>query len=161
MDPKIGKIYGNRVRIRVCGICRDDCGSLLMVNHKMLTNGNFWAPPGGGVEFGNSAEETLVKEFQEETGLKAKIGPLLFICEFIKDPLHAIELFFEVTKEGGQLITGTDPEMGINDQIIENVRFLTFDEITRIPPEEKHGIFNRIMALDDLRKIPAYVKLTN
>ena len=128
MDPEIIKTYGNRLRIRVCGICQDG-ESLLMVKHKMHANGNFWAPPGGGVEFGQTASESLIREFKEETGLLIRTGNLRFICELVKPPLHAIELFFEVYKNGGELLKGFDPEMSPEDQIIEDVRFMTFTEI--------------------------------
>lgn|SRR5690606_18301631 len=159
MDPEIGKFYGNRVRTRVCGICKDTEGAILMVNHKMLANGPFWAPPGGGIEFGTDARETLVREFREETGLQVKTGKFLFACEFIKAPLHAVELFFEVIAEGGRLTKGFDPEMEFGKQIIEEVRFLSLDEIMRLAPGEKHGIFNLVKSSDDFSRISGYIKL--
>jgi 8-oxo-dGTP diphosphatase len=83
MEKAIAKVYGNKVRVRACGIVIRD-NSLLMVNHLGLTKGNFWCPPGGGVEFGQSVEDTLIKEFLEETGLNIRCGQFLFGCEYIK-----------------------------------------------------------------------------
>jgi 8-oxo-dGTP diphosphatase len=117
VSPEIAEIYGNKVRIRVCGLCWQD-DSLLLVMHRM-TSGNFWGPPGGGVEFGELLENALKREILEETGLQVDIGKFLFGCEFIKHPLHAVELFFEVKKTGGMLKKGDDPEF----QIIEKVQF--------------------------------------
>src|SRR6478735_2451882 len=95
-NPNVSEItqkYGNRVRLRACGLCWRG-NALLMVNHKFLTSGDFWAPPGGGVEFGQPSQEALAREFKEETNVTIAAGSLLFTCEFIKPPLHAVELFF-------------------------------------------------------------------
>src|SRR5687767_8644102 len=100
MDAELAKIYGNKVRVRACGICwKDD--RLLLVNHKGITSSDFWAPPGGGVDFEESIETTLKKEFEEETGLIIKPGDFLFGCELIQKPIHAVELFFETQITGG------------------------------------------------------------
>ena len=44
-----------------------------------------WGLPGGAMEFGESAQETCVREFLEETGLKVKVKSLLGIStDFIQ-----------------------------------------------------------------------------
>jgi 8-oxo-dGTP diphosphatase len=138
MDPAIAKIYGNRVRVRVCGLCYDG-DTLLLVNHQSLGKADFWAPPGGGVDFGLSIAETLKKEFLEETNLAIEVGPFAFGCEFIDPPLHAIELFFHVSHTSGKLQKGYDPEL----QIIKEVAFLTPQQILALPAEHLHGIFTK------------------
>ena len=136
MDSEFSKIYGSRLRIRVCGLCWDG-DRLLLVNHKTLSNANFWAPPGGGIEFGESLEVALKREFREETGLEIDGLRFAFGTEFIRDPLHAIELFFSVKRTGGDLIRGYDPEL----QIIQDVKFISEAERGKISPDELHGIF--------------------
>ena len=76
MSPEIAEIYGNRVRIRVCGLCWQD-DSLLLIKHGMGPGG-FWAPPGGGVELNEPLEVTLRREFLEETGLDVIPGKFIF-----------------------------------------------------------------------------------
>jgi 8-oxo-dGTP diphosphatase len=114
-----------------------------MINHQGITGGDFWAPPGGGLEYGESLETCLKREFLEETGINVEIMNFLFVCELVKKPLHAIELFFLVASGGGDLIRGYDPEMQ-DKQIINEVKFMTWGEINRLTPVSRHGIFNLV-----------------
>jgi 8-oxo-dGTP diphosphatase len=154
MEAKITQVYGNKVRVRACGLCWRE-SALLMVNHKGLTAGDFWAPPGGGVEFGDGIEDTIVKEFKEETGLIVEPGAFVFGCEFIQNPLHSIELFYEVQPSGGKLITGSDPEV----QIIEAVRFIEFEAIKNLPEDSVHGIFKVVNTISDLKNLKGFYKI--
>ncbi len=150
--------YGNRVRLRVCGLCwKED--SLLMVNHGLLTKGDFWALPGGGIEFGQSAPDALIREFKEETSIDITTGKLLFICEFLKPPLHAVELFFETFYEGGLPTIGTDPENTPDTQIIKEVGYLGFSTIMSIPVDERHGIFRFVKTSEDLKKLTGFYRI--
>lgn len=149
-------VYGNRLRLRVCGLYRED-DRLLLVRHRGLSpSGTFWAPPGGGMQFGETAPQALVREFAEETGLAVEIGDLLFVNEFMQPPLHAVELFFAVRVTGGTLGRGTDPEMNPDGQIIDEVRLMRFAEIKRYPPEEVHALFRHCTSLDDVFRVRGY-----
>ncbi|PLW92816.1 MAG: NUDIX hydrolase [Marinilabiliales bacterium] len=58
--------------------------------------------PGGGLEYGESPEECLIREFQEECGIKIKKPELLYIPEkFIParffDNVQVIPLYYRVT----------------------------------------------------------------
>ncbi|HEU5289043.1 MAG TPA: NUDIX domain-containing protein [Cyclobacteriaceae bacterium] len=158
IESEILEKYGNRVRIRVSGLCWQN-DQLLMVNHKHLTKGDFWAPPGGGLEFGQSAHDALTREFLEEASIFVNPVRLLFTCEFIKPPLHAIELFFEVNHEQGVITTGTDPESTSANQLIEDVRYLDFNTIMSIPADERHGIFRFVKSIDDLKKLSGFYRI--
>lgn len=150
-------VYGNRLRLRVCGLYRED-DRLLLVRHRGLgPSGTFWAPPGGGMQFGETAPQAMVREFAEETGLVVNVGDLLFVNEFLQPPLHAVELFFAVQVMGGTLRRGTDPEMETDGQIIEEVRLMPFAEIKRYPPEEVHALFRQCTSLDDVFRVRGYL----
>jgi len=131
-----------------------------MVNHKFLTSGDFWAPPGGGIEFCQTAQEALTREFREETGITIKAGSLLFTCEFIKPPLHAVELFFEALYEAGEPVVGSDPENTSSNQIITDVAYLDYDAILKIPASERHGIFRFAKTPLELRKLTGFYRLS-
>ncbi len=159
MDSAITTLYGKRVRVRACGLCWKD-NTLMMVNHIGLHRENFWAPPGGGVEFGQSAEETVIREFEEETGMQVAMGRFLFVCEFIKHPLHAIELFFEVLHTSGNVVVGMDPETaGSRSPVIGDARWMSWAAIKNLPAENVHGIFNRCDSPNDLMHLNAYYRI--
>lgn len=151
------KLYGNRLRLRVCGLYREG-DQLLMVRHRGIgPTDTFWCPPGGGAQFGEAAHDALVREFLEETGLEIAVGELLFVNEFLEPPLHALELFFEVKSLGGSIRQGLDPEMGIDEQIIEDVRMMRFDEIKAYPAVEVHTLFRRCRSLDEVFELRGYL----
>jgi 8-oxo-dGTP diphosphatase len=158
IESEIIEKYGSRVRIRVNGLCWQN-DHLLMVNHKHLTKGDFWAPPGGGLEYGQSAHEALAREFLEETSVVVRPGRLLFTCEFIKLPLHAIELFFDVTHEKGKPSKGSDPESSPAKQLIDEVRYMDFNTIMSIPSDERHGIFKSVKTVEDLKKLNGFYRI--
>ncbi|MBA4848811.1 NUDIX domain-containing protein [Emticicia sp. BO119] len=118
------KFYGNRIRIRVCGICIEN-NQVLMVCHKGVINDkDVWLPPGGGMEEGETVKQALRREFLEETGFEIEVENFLYKREFIHVPLHAIELYFNVRILSGELIKGTDPEINADAQLIKEVRFI-------------------------------------
>jgi 8-oxo-dGTP diphosphatase len=159
MEKKIIKKFGNRLRIRVCGILVED-DRLLLVKHRSLgPRGVLWTPPGGGMHFGKSASENLVREFEEETGLKIKVGQFLFAYEFLQPPLHAIELFFQVKRVGGDLRTGADPEMGKDGQIIEEVAFIRFHDMDQMERFQVHQVLWDCRTHADLIQKKGYIKI--
>jgi 8-oxo-dGTP diphosphatase len=156
LNKEIIKAFGNRVRVRVCGICIKD-EEILLVKHKSIgPKGVFWAPPGGGVDFGESAETSLIREFKEETGLDVEVVRFLFVHEFLGLPLHSIELFFEIKIQGGNLITGIDPEIAMAQQMITDVRFMSFKEIENMDKELTHNMFNLAKNPGELKELKGY-----
>ena len=159
MENKIIKKFGNRLRVRVSGILVEE-GRILLVRHKSLgREGILWAPPGGGMKFGKSAEENLIREFLEETGLEIAVSGFLFVHEFLQPPLHAIELFFEVSRTGGVLSTGSDPEMAGEEQIIETVEFIGFSDLAAIESMQLHQVLRGVTSYNDFIRKSGYVKI--
>lgn len=148
--------YADKLRVRVCGICIQDNRLLLVRHGKTIANDALWAPPGGGLHYGETMQACLKREMQEETGLDVKVERFLFVNEFLQPPLHAVEFFFEVRATGGSLHTGTDPEAAADKQLLEHVQWLTIKELQAIPYKDKHRALQLLLSLDDLLGLNHY-----
>ncbi len=161
IKKRIVQEFGNKLRVRVCGICVEG-GQILTVNHRSLNeSGEFWGPPGGGMDFAMSAEENLKREFEEETGIKVDIKKFLFVHEYLSPPLHAIELFFEVKKVNGKVLTGYDPEMKSNEQIIKDVRYKSIKELKEMDNGNVHQVFRNFNSLEQILEGNGYFLFRN
>ncbi|MFN8357027.1 MAG: NUDIX domain-containing protein [Spirosomataceae bacterium] len=140
--------YGNQLRVRVCGILVEDNQMLLIKHQAVLEAGVYWSPPGGGVQFGESAREALCREFLEETHLQIEVVKLLFVNQFLRPPLHAIELYFEVKRLNGSEQLGSDPEL--SNQLMEAVVWLTWPEIEALSRSEKASFLSRCRTMADV-----------
>ncbi|WP_338761221.1 NUDIX hydrolase [Bernardetia sp. ABR2-2B] len=163
MDTSLEKIYGKKVRTRVCGICVDKKGRLLVVNMKGISsdleqNKPFFSPIGGGIELGETATDALKREFLEETGLEIEVDYFMCVYEYVNLPIHAVELFFAVRAVGGKLKTGFDPEHGVDNQIITSVDYLEYSKIQALPFEQRHRIFKYASSIENLKKLRGYIR---
>jgi 8-oxo-dGTP pyrophosphatase MutT (NUDIX family) len=120
---------------------------------------DFWAPIGGGVEFGESVHEALTREFMEEATIQVVPGRFLFVCELIQKPLHALELFFEVQHEKGKISSGIDPESSESMQILKEVRYMDFEELMALEPDKRHGIFQQVKSATELKKLTGFYRI--
>jgi 8-oxo-dGTP diphosphatase len=154
MSEEFSKVYGKRLRVRVCGLLQVE-GRFLMVNHALSGRSAWWAPPGGGVEFGEPLEDALRREFLEETKLQITVGQFAFGCEFLHNPLHAIELFFWVSHIDGTLTTGQDPELAL----ITDVRYMSMQEISALPQDHVHSIFHIARTAIDLQQLKGFIRI--
>ena len=95
--------YSDVIRIRACLAVLQD-GRILLVPHYDTDAGPVqWVSPGGRVGFGERLEEAALREFQEETGLQARVVSLLDVSEVIRleRPRHSITITFSGHITGG------------------------------------------------------------
>ena len=143
MSDSIESQFGRKVRIRVCGVLVEN-NKILLVEHKGFGPlGSLFIPPGGGLEYGETTEACLEREYLEETGLKVKTEEFLFAHEFIKAPLHAMELFFRVSRISGDLKLGSDPEMPTDKQVIASIGFYSASDLSEVNPELLHNMLQK------------------
>jgi ADP-ribose pyrophosphatase YjhB (NUDIX family) len=121
-----------RQRIAAYGVCRDDDGRLLLARASpSLTLRGRWFLPGGGVQHGESPEESLVREIEEETGLTVELGSFLDVISDVRTlpdgtSLHTVRLVYEVDTWRGEL----RPE---SDGTTDAVAWFTLEEVRQIP----------------------------
>ena len=73
-----------------------------------LSHHGKWTLPGGGLDFGETLQQTLEREVLEETGLVVSTASLLLynsrLWQFPGREMHILQFLFSVTIEGGELI---------------------------------------------------------
>jgi len=99
---------GGDVRVRVAGILITGNGVLLIAHKK--NNDVYWLLPGGGVDYGESLSEALVREFFEELNIDVTVRDLAFISDSI-DPSggrHILNICFICSYTGGEYLLGEE-----------------------------------------------------
>jgi ADP-ribose pyrophosphatase YjhB (NUDIX family) len=81
-DPNAPK--PNSLVVAVSVVVTDEHGSILL---QRRTDNDLWGLPGGGMEFGESIGQAVIRETKEETGLEVKPTGLIGIYS---DPGHVI-----------------------------------------------------------------------
>lgn len=121
------------LRVRVSGILIEHDRVLLVNLHSPTRNEPIWMPPGGGLEYGESLKEGVKREFLEETGLHIEPEHLLYVTEFMRLPIHALEYYWKCRLVGGTLKLGTDPEFSKEDQLLRALAFMDLHSLSQYP----------------------------
>jgi 8-oxo-dGTP diphosphatase len=149
IDKLFLKKFGNKLRIRVSAIIIQNNKILLLKQKTNTAIGYLWLPPGGSLQFGESIEQAIAREVLEESNLKIQLSDFYTLTEYIKAPLHAVELFYICKIMDGNAQLGIDPELE-NEQILEEIAWLGIAEIEKIPADAKHQVLKQSEKLYNL-----------
>ena len=83
---------------------------IVLIKRKNEPYKDFYALPGGIVEYGEKVEDALLREVKEETGLKVRIRNIVGVySDPNRDPRgHFVSICFLVIPTGGYLKAGSD-----------------------------------------------------
>lgn len=88
----------------------------------------FYTVPGGGIEEGETPEQAVLRELQEECGLKGRIiRPLAVQYKFDSSAEYSFEVEVPADQEA---ITGYDPEESSENPPLKEVLWMSLKEIS-------------------------------
>lgn len=111
----------------VVAIIRNENGDILLARRnepELKYAHDKWEFVGGGIEFGETPEEALIREAKEEAGVEIEVVKLLpkIFDEIFKDKTHVIILSYECKITHGKLKIVTDHE-------IAELKFVPLSEV--------------------------------
>ncbi len=106
--------------VRAYGVLIDAGRIVLVRSSNPRHDPPLWWLPGGGIDFGESPESTLLREFREETGLVVRNPELLVVTSDMRrrdngDQIHTVRISYTVEHESGELtheLDGTTDRAG-------------------------------------------------
>ena len=117
-----------RPRVRVAGVLIQNGMIVLIQHHK--EDDKYWLVPAGGVDWGESTSEALIREYKEETNLDIEVESFLFLSETIAPDKnrHVINLYFKIKRA-----ENTKSELHLGDEaVLTDLKFVEKDEIENI-----------------------------
>ena len=95
---------------------------LLLVNHRKNGQYDFWVPPGGKLQGGESIFDCARRETMEETGLSVELDHIVYIVEYAEPGYHFCKFFIQCKRFDGNL-TLANREPG--ETFLVNARFFS------------------------------------
>lgn len=155
-----------KLRTASSGIVVDANGKIAIINE---INKNEYKLPGGGIEKGESEEETFIREVHEETGCKVKITDQLGIVEEFRTHKNFKQISYiyvgEVIKKGKKLNL-TDNEKASNSKLIwvnpeEGLRLIT-ECIDKLKTENEDDLYHcKFISIRDKAILEHYLNSKN
>lgn len=108
--------------VAVGGIVIDEAGRVLLIRRGKEPGFGQWTVPAGKVQFGETLVAALAREVFEETGLRVRVGPLVWTGEVLdaERGIHFVVLDYRCEPLGGTLRAASDASQ---------VRWVAADEI--------------------------------
>jgi len=128
----VGREYPERPVLGV-GVVLLDGDRVLLVRRGRPPSEGKWSVPGGAVEAGETLREAAARELREETGLEARIGPIVEVVErVVRDEAGGCRYHFVIvdllaTEPRGPLAAASDAA---------DARFVPVDEVALLDTTE-------------------------
>lgn len=112
IDPRLEKIDDSLYRVAVRALIVSD-NKILIV--KELDGGDWWAIPGGGVDYGESLKDCLLREIGEEIGVQSSsVSSDFQIVHYnigkVVNGVPRMNVFFKVSVPENEIIKTDDVE---------------------------------------------------
>lgn len=118
--------------IRVTGVLIEN-NEILLVKQKLSESRN-WSLPGGRLEIGETLEQGIKREIEEETGFVVDVVRLLYLCDVEASANKVLHITFLLERKGGKL---TLPTNEFDENPIFDVRFIPIGRLTEYGFSEK------------------------
>ncbi|MDE1850483.1 MAG: NUDIX hydrolase [Candidatus Micrarchaeota archaeon] len=114
----------NVVRAGAAAVIQNEEGRVLLGRRGVFPKG-IWVFPGWGIEYGESSEQTVIREIKEEIGLEIKPVRLIKVFEMIlpKINTHRIIFFYLAKAVGGEVKLTSD---------IDEIKWVFPEEISKL-----------------------------
>ena len=109
--PKCDRIHYENPLPAVAALVLNQKNQLLLVKRSVEPAKDMWCLPGGFIEIGESIEEAVLRELEEETGLKGEIGGVVDFFSQRSQHYGALLIFgYRAKILGGELKAGDDAQ---------------------------------------------------
>lgn len=131
--------FEKKVRATVGAVIEKD-GKILLIKRNTEPFKDYWCIPGGHIDFGETAEEAVIREVKEETGLRFKPRFLGYMDEIYPEiNWHGEVLIFYGEAEGNENIDGKE---------ISDIKWIDINEATKIELAFNHentlGMYKKV-----------------
>ena len=141
-------------RTRVAAILKMENGYAFMHRKDVIKRKDYqeyYTFPGGGLEENETPQEGVIREIEEEFGIKVKVIKKLY--EIKSEKFNQLEIFYLCEYISGTFGTGTGPEFSNNPKYVDSGKYIPeivkkedIEKIPLMPPEIKEKF------VEDIRK---------
>jgi ADP-ribose pyrophosphatase YjhB (NUDIX family) len=110
--PRCEFVHWRNPAVGAAVLIRDERGRVLLVRRAPgATRSGLWSVPAGFVDYGEEVRAAAKRELEEETGLVAEVGDVVWVASNFHDPAKlTVGIWFAGTVTGGTLRPGDDAD---------------------------------------------------